>query len=204
MKKFLILVATVLALSSSAFATPSVKVEATHTRGSDNSLAIVPSIDVKDLTVDARLESTRTLNGLNSTAVEIRATKSFNVAPSTSVFLRAGVGKNFSYRGTTYTSYSILPGKTIMTSTVYLTPISDAFYSIEPGIKFAVTPAVSVKISDRYTNTFHHNTRATVANEVGVEADVAVNKTDYVGVKVFKQYGGLTGKGVQLAYTRNF
>lgn len=179
-KLFAIVALSLFAFTSSVFAS-SVTVEANHTQSKDNSLAIVPSIDLLGLTFDARLKASRTLAGQNAESAEIRVAKSINVAQDVDFYVRGGLGKNYVSAAS-----------------------SNTFYSVEPGVKFTVNPSLSFKVSDRYTNAFGSAAKNTYGNEFGAEVDLALNKEDSVGLKLYKLRGDLNAKGVQASYTRTF
>lgn len=203
MKKFLAIAALFMAFTSSAFAN-SVTVEATHVKGQADAVAVVPSFDAYGFTVDGRLKASRSFGGLNTNDIEVRVGKAFAVTSKISATFRAGIGREYRTDSDLYQRYYVLPGSTIKFSESVPSSFAHTFYSVEPGVSYALTPKATLKFSDRYTNAFQDHVRYSKNHELGLEADYAVTKVDAVGVKYIHQHGDNNGKAVQLSYIRSF
>jgi len=102
-------------------------------------------------------QKTDTDNDLSDTRLEAGLTGSVPVAGSLTGYGRVAVGEKFK----TSTNYS--------------------YYSVEPGVKYAVTPELSVKLGYRYrAATDSANTDTTRAWRTGVE--YAITKNYFVGL----------------------
>lgn len=203
MKKLFAIIA-LLAISASAAHADSVTVEAAHINGKSNSVTVVPSFNVSGLTLDARLKASRSLNDRSSNELELRVGKSFAVTEALSASVRVGAGKSFGTDVVTYRGTTVLPGKVTYAVHEVQVPVDYGFYSVEPGVKYALNDTVALKLSDRYIHTFNGQDKYVNGHEFGVAAEYAVTKTSVVGVKYVHQHGTSNGNGVKLAYSRLF
>jgi predicted porin len=102
-------------------------------------------------------QKTDTDNDLGDTRLEAGLTGTVPVAGSLSAYTRVGVGEKFK----SSTNYS--------------------YYSVEPGIKYAVTPALSVKLGYRHRAALD-SVNADTTNAWRVGAEYAITKNYFVGV----------------------
>lgn len=141
-------------------------------------LTVAPGLTFGQTYVDVKLSGAR-VDGSNTNLAEIRALRSFAVAPNADVFVRGGVGS------------------------VFQTGKRTNFVEGEVGAKYAVTPQISLNTSYKYV-TATKSDEALKANIAYVGADYALTKVDAVGVKLYRAYGNDKGTGVQAAYTKAF
>lgn len=102
-------------------------------------------------------QKTDTDNDLSDTRLEAGLTGTVPVAGGLSAYTRLGVGEKFK----TATNYT--------------------YYSVEPGIKYAVTPSLSVKAGYRY-RAATNSVNADTTNTWRVGAEYALTKNYFVGV----------------------
>ena len=136
-----------------------------------------------NLTVDLgqqfRTESLNSDTGVNTTRLESGATYSYNLLPAVSLYTRGGLGQKF----TSNQDYT--------------------YYSVEPGIKYALTDAVSVKAGYRFRDAFN-DTYNEKTNTVRFGAEYAVAKDQAVTLGVDRSYGASEFVGYNAGYVIKF
>ena len=136
-----------------------------------------------NLTVDLgqqfRTESLNSDTGVNTTRLEAGATYSYNLLPAVSLYTRGGLGQKF----TSNQDYT--------------------YYSVEPGIKYAVTDAVSVKAGYRFRDAFN-DTYNEKTNTVRFGAEYAIAKDQALTLGIDRSYGASDFIGYNAGYMIKF
>ncbi len=148
------------------------RVTNTSGTGSANSVTIKPSVDMFGLTVDGLLTGTRAGTTDTSTTAQLRVRKDVHVVGPVSVFGRVGVGSTFATGDVTN------------------------FYTINPGVQYAVTPKLTAIAQYTYTNAFTANA-ALRTNTWSAGASYALTKSDSIEVR----YNRILGDQVAHGYT---
>lgn len=178
-----IAIAAILALATSFASAETVTVEYDHLTGKNvpnvGAVSVVPSINAYGLTLDSKLTAAHSVKGGNFSTAEVRARKDFAVAKDTTAFVRGGLGK------------------------AYAAGESMTFYTIEPGANYALSKGLNLNASYKFSNSFNRADDAKV-NTTYVGLDYALTKKDSLGLKLYKDYGDVKGKGFVVGYTRSF
>ena len=77
------------------------------------------------------------------------------------------------------------------------------YYTVEPGISYAVLPNAKLFVSDRYRDSFSDG-KNYQTNTVYLGGTYDVNSFDTVSAKVYRKYNDTESNGVEVAYTRWF
>ncbi len=78
-----------------------------------------------------------------------------------------------------------------------------SYYSIEPGVKYAVTPSLGVKVGYRYRDSFADN-KDYQSNTLRLGADYAVGKNSSVSIGYDRFYKDQEFNGLNLGYNIKF
>ena len=136
-----------------------------------------------NLTIDLGQQfRTERLNGdagVNTTRLESGATYSYNLLPAVSLYTRGGLGQKF----TSNQDYT--------------------YYSIEPGIKYALTDALAVKAGYRFRDAFN-DTYNEKTNTVRFGAEYAVAKDQALTLGIDRSYGASDFIGYNAGYMFKF
>ncbi len=136
-----------------------------------------------NLTIDLGQQfRTERLNGdagVNTTRLESGATYSYNLLPAVSLYTRGGLG----YKTTSNQDYT--------------------YYSVEPGIKYALTDAVSVKAGYRFRDAFNDSYNEKT-NTVRFGAEYAVAKDQALTLGIDRSYGASDFVGYNAGYMIKF
>lgn len=183
MKSFIAIVALAFAATTAHAGNVSVGAEYEFFNGTSgaadsNSIAVIPSYKLGPITADVKLQHTRTDVKDIFNTVEARAKYDFALSKAITASARVGYGVAFVPNG------------------------RSEFYTIEPGVAYAVTPALAVNASYRFRDAFASSVGN--SNTVFVGADYAVHKKDVVGFKLFRETGDHAGNGATVEYTRSF
>ena len=77
------------------------------------------------------------------------------------------------------------------------------YYTVEPGISYAVLPNAKLFVSDRYRDSFSDG-KNYQTNTVYFGGNYDVTSFDTVSAKVYRKYNDTESNGVEFAYTRWF
>ena len=80
---------------------------------------------------------------------------------------------------------------------------NDAYFSVEPGVMYAVTPAITASFGWRYRDTINGD-KPFNTNTARVGGEYAFNSVSSVGVKYDRSYGDERSNGVSGGYTHHF
>lgn len=155
-----------------------------------NTVGIAPGLKFGNTLVDVKLANTTSLQDiagskLDSAAVyEGRIKQTYPMGNGIAITARGGVG---------YTSFR---------------DNSVKYYFAEPGVEYAVVPAVTLNAAYRYTNDFNSKIGGADwqgrGNRITGGVDYAVTKEDVIGMKVYRQLGDTDVTGVNVGYVRLF
>lgn len=155
-----------------------------------NTVGVAPGLKVGNTLVDVKLANTTSVQDVGGTKLdaianyEARVKQTYALGNGLSVTARAGVG---------YLSFRDQSVK---------------YYFIEPGVEYAVAPAVTVNAAYRYTNDFESKVGGSDwlghGNRITGGVDYAFTKEDAVGLKVYRQTGDTYITGVNVGYVRSF
>jgi opacity protein-like surface antigen len=132
-----------------------------------------------DLGQQFRTESLNSDTGVNTTRLEAGATYQLGLTKDIALYTRGGLGQKF----TSNQDYT--------------------YYSVEPGIKYAVTDAVSVKAGYRFRDAFNdaYNEKT---NTVRFGAEYAVAKDQALTLGIDRSYGASDFVGYNAGYAIKF
>lgn len=185
-KSFIVAAALAMVVSASAFA-GNVSVGAEYenynaTKGGVdyNSVMVTPTYTTGPVVLDLRIRHARTTDRDIFNVLEAGAKYNMAVTKKLTASLRGSYGVMFAN------------GQTA------------DFYTIEPGVTYAVTNKVSVNGSYRFRDAFASSSSFDQTNTVFVGADYAMSKTNVVSVKAFRETSDVSGDGVQVAFAHTF
>jgi opacity protein-like surface antigen len=132
-----------------------------------------------DLGEQFRTERLNNDAGVNTTRLEAGATYSYNLLPAVSLYTRGGLGQKF----TSNQDYT--------------------YYSVEPGIKYALTDTLAVKAGYRFRDAFSdaYNEKT---NTVRVGAEYALAKDQALTLGIDRSYGASDFIGYNAGYMIKF
>lgn len=155
-----------------------------------NTVGIAPGLKFGNTLVDVKLANTTSIQDVGGTKLdamanyEARVKQTYALGNGLSATARAGVGY-LSFRNE-----------------------SVKYYFVEPGVEYAVAPAITVNAAYRYTNDFESkvggNDWLGRGNRITGGVDYAFTKEDAVGLKVYRQTGDTYITGVNVGYIRSF
>lgn len=145
-----------------------------------NSVMVTPTYTTGPIALDLRIQHARTTGNDMFNVLEAGAKYSMAVSEKVTASLRGSYGAMFAN------------GQ------------QADFYTIEPGLAYAVTPALSVNGSYRFRDAFASSSNFDQTNTVFVGADYAVSKANLVSAKLFRETGDVSGNGVQVAFTHTY
>lgn len=199
MKK-LVAIAILALTSVTAFAAGQVGIEYDHVEmsGSNisaNAYSIAPGLKFGNTLVDIKMQ-----NATGEQSYSDGAGNTFKVGPVASYELR--VKQNYSLTKAVDASIRLGIGQAQFLGQ------HASYYTIEPGVAFAVAPNVSFNTSYRYTNDFGGTVFGVAAptrsNRLTGGVDYLVTKEDVVGVKLYRSLGDVDYTGINVGYTRLF
>jgi opacity protein-like surface antigen len=132
-----------------------------------------------DLGEQFRTERLNNDNGVSTTRLETGATYSYNLLPAVSLYTRGGLG----YKVTSNQDYT--------------------YYSVEPGVRYSVTDAVSVKAGYRFRDAFN-DTYNEKTNTVRFGAEYALAKDQALTLGIDRSYGASDFIGYNAGYMIKF
>ena len=146
-----------------------------------NSFNLIPGVKLGDYTIDLKTQVQSTDNTRsNSANIEPRIKYNYKIGMTDlSVWGRLGIGEKIQTGG------------------------NFGYYTIEPGVSYAVTKELKLNLSDRYRDAFADG-KAYQTNTVYLGATYDVNSFDTVGLKLYRKYNDTESNGVEFAYTRWF
>lgn len=132
-----------------------------------------------DLGEQFRTERLNSDNGTSTTRLEAGATYSYNLLPAVSLYTRGGLG----YKITSTNDYT--------------------YYSVEPGIKYALTDTLAVKAGYRFRDAFSdaYNEKT---NTVRFGAEYAIAKDQALTLGIDRSYGASDFIGYNAGYMIKF
>ena len=77
------------------------------------------------------------------------------------------------------------------------------YYTIEPGITYALAKDAKLFVSDRYRDSFSDG-KNYQTNTIYVGASKDLTDVDTLGLKLYRKYENTESNGVEVAYTRSF
>ena len=77
------------------------------------------------------------------------------------------------------------------------------YYTIEPGVSYALAKDTKLFISDRYRDSFSDG-KGYKTNTIYVGASKNLTDVDTLGLKLYRKYNDTESNGVEVAYTRWF
>jgi opacity protein-like surface antigen len=132
-----------------------------------------------DLGEQFRTERLNNDNGVSTTRLETGATYSYNLLPAVSLYTRGGLG----YKVTSNQDYT--------------------YYSVEPGIKYALTDTLAVKAGYRFRDAFS-DAYVEKTNTVRFGAEYAVAKDQALTLGIDRSYGASDFIGYNAGYMIKF
>ena len=146
-----------------------------------NSFNLIPGVKLGDYTVDLKTQVQSTDNTRsNSANIEPRIKYNYKIGMTDlSVWGRLGLGEKIQTGG------------------------NFGYYTVEPGISYAVLPNAKLFVSDRYRDSFSDG-KNYQTNTVYLGGTYDVNSFDTVGLKLYRKYNDTESNGVEFAYTRWF
>jgi hypothetical protein len=135
----------------------------------------------KNLAIDVAGENLYTDgNGSNTSRIEGAVTPKYDIGSGFSVYTRGAVGQKY------------LPGDNF------------SYYSVEPGVKYAVSDAFAVKAGYRFRNAFDSDKNADLTRTYRLGGEYAITKETAVSVNFDRADGDSRYNGVTAAYTIKF
>jgi len=136
---------------------------------------------VKGLKADVFSESLFTDgNGANQTRLELGLTPSVDFNYGITAYARVAAGEKF------------IPGDKF------------AYYSVEPGVKYAVSPALAVKVGYRFRDAFDPTANADLTRTWKLGAEYSVSKTQAVIFGIDRARGDSDYTGANVGYLVRF
>ena len=77
------------------------------------------------------------------------------------------------------------------------------YYTVEPGITYALAKDTKLFVSDRYRDSFSDG-KGYKTNTIYVGASKDLTDVDTLGLKLYRKYNETESNGVEVAYTRSF
>lgn len=137
--------------------------------------SVAKNTDVDLQTVFRRTDGT----GNISNRLEAGLTQKYDIADKLSAYVRGAVGEKWN-EGTNF-----------------------SYYSIEPGVKYAVTPALGVRVAYRYRDSFADN-KDYQTNTLRLATEYAVSKSGSVMLGYDRFYKDQQYNGLNLGYNFKF
>lgn len=155
-----------------------------------NTIGVAPGLKFGNTLVDVKLANTTSVQDVGGAKLdslanyEGRVKQTYDLGNGIAATARAGVGY-LSFRNE-----------------------SVKYYFIEPGVEYAVAPAIKLNAAYRYTNDFDSKVAGADwlgrGNRVTGGVDYQFTKEDAVGLKVYRQTGDTYISGVNVGYVRSF
>ena len=158
------------------------ELENKHNTSNDvNSFNLIPGVKLGDYTVDLKTQVQSTDNTRsNSANIEPRVKYDYKIGMTDfTAWGRLGLGEKIQDGG------------------------NFGYYTVEPGLSYALLPGAKLFVSDRYRDSFSDN-KGYRTNTIYAGASYDVNSFDTVSAKLYRKYGDTESNGVEFAYTRWF
>lgn len=184
MKKYMIAATLAFAVTAAHAGTASLGVEYERFSGKNgasdsNAAAVIPAYSMGPVTLDAKLEHVRPVDGDSFNAAEVRAKYDLGVTDTITASVRGGIGATFA------------DGE------------RDEFYTVEPGVSYELaSDRIILATSYRFRDVIDGTGDQT--GTVFYGAELIGTPVDTVEIKGFKETGDVEGSGAHLSYTRKF
>jgi hypothetical protein len=152
-----------------------------HGTGVDvRSFNLIPGVKSGNLTYDLKVQAQSKDDHATSANIEPRVKYDYKIGMTDfTAWGRVGLGEKITQSG------------------------NYGYYTVEPGLSYAVLPGAKLSISNRYRDSFSDG-KNYQTNTLYVGGTYDVNSFDTVGLKLYRSYNDAESNGVEFAYTRWF
>lgn len=152
-----------------------------HGTGNDlRSFNLIPGVKSGNLTYDLKVQAQSKDDHTTSANIEPRIKYDYKIGMTDlTAWGRLGLGEKITQSG------------------------NYGYYTVEPGLSYAVLPGAKLSISNRYRDSFSDG-KNYQTNTLYLGASYDVNSFDTVTAKLYRGYNDTESNGVEFAYTRWF